>query len=161
MAGTSAGLWGVDGAWAQNGTLTFSRALAGADRVWEVIGEAPALTIPRAGIWEVSYQARGVALLPANAAQGLGVTVGLFKDGALLPGSEAMAAFISIAAAAPAFQVQATGARQFVHSFTAGQTIQLAAYRIGPVGNASVVSNGDGRTFVSAHWIGPPGDTAS
>ncbi|MFJ2816113.1 hypothetical protein [Streptomyces sp. NPDC087294] len=67
-------------------------------------------------------QARGVAALPANmaAAQGLGVIAGLYKDGALIPGSEVMAAFNATGANAPLAQVQATGTRQFVHSFRAG-----------------------------------------
>ncbi|MFI7467428.1 hypothetical protein [Nonomuraea sp. NPDC049646] len=150
----------VDGAWMQSAVTAWNHALIGADRVWEVITELPAITVPRAGFWAVSFQARGVAQLPANmsAAQGLGVTAGLYKDGALIPGSEVIAAFGATGANAPLMQIQATGAREFVHSFTAGQTVQLAAYRIGAVGSAVVVSNGDGRSYVTAHWIGPAGD---
>jgi hypothetical protein len=157
VTGTAATLSSpVDGSWAQTPVVTFSRSLTGADRVWEVVTESPAITIPRAGVWVVSYQARGVAALPAaGAAQGIGVVAGLYKDGVLIGGSEVMAAFQADGGSQPATQVQATGSRQFVHRFTAGQTVQLAAYRIGQTGQASVVSNGDGRCYVTAHWIGP------
>ncbi|MFF5968273.1 hypothetical protein ACFY64_32025 [Streptomyces collinus] len=164
MTGTAATLTPpVDGSWMQSAVGTWAHALNSADRVWEVVTEQPAITVPRAGIWVVSFQARGVAALPANMAsnQGLGVIAGLYKDGALIPGSEAMAAFVATGANAPIAQMQATGTRQFVHPFTAGQTVQLAAYRVGQVGVASVVSNGDGRSYVTAHWIAPPGDGPS
>lgn len=53
---------GVDAAWAQTGTLTFSRNLAGADRTYEQVTEVPAVTIPRAGVW--ALLGRPVPLAP-------------------------------------------------------------------------------------------------
>jgi hypothetical protein len=162
MSGTAASLNRVDGAWAQTPVLTFSRALAGADRAWEVITEVPAVTIPRAGVWEVNVQARAVAALPAAAAAaGCGVTVGVYKNGALIPGTEALAVFQSEAAGDQGDQVQATASRQFMHGFAAGDTVQLGAYRLGTTGSASIVSNGDGRVYVTAHWVAPEGDGPS
>ncbi|MEU0061619.1 hypothetical protein [Streptomyces sp. NPDC006334] len=159
MTGTTASLSRVDGAWAQTGVLTFSRTLAGADRAWEVITEVPAVTIPRAGVWEVNVQARGVAALPpATVGAGAGITVGVYKNGALIPGTETLAVFQSEAAGDQGDQVQATGSRQLMHSFAAGDTVQLAAYRIGTTGTTSIVSNGDGRVYVTAHWVAPEGD---
>jgi hypothetical protein len=156
MTGTAAYLNRVDGAWAQTPTLTFSRTLAGADRAWEIITEVPAVTIPRAGVWEVNVQARAVAALPpAAAAAGCGV----YKNGALIPGTEALVVFQSEAGGDQGDQVQATGSRQFMHGFAAGDTVQLGAYRIGTTGTASIVSNPDGRVYVTAHWVAPEGDT--
>ncbi|MEU2264930.1 hypothetical protein ABZ568_00450 [Streptomyces olindensis] len=126
MTGTAAGLNRVDGAWVQTGTLTFNRPLDGADRAWEVVTEVPAVTITRAGVWEVNVQARGVAALPAAAAgAGSGVTIGVYKNGALIPGTEAMAVFQSEAEGDQGDQVQASASRQFMHTFAAGDTVQL------------------------------------
>jgi hypothetical protein len=47
-----------------------------------------------------------------------------------------------------------------MHSFNAGDTIQLAARRITTAGSAAVVSNLDGRTYLTAHWLSPSRDTA-
>lgn len=153
----------VDGSWMQTGTMTFSHALDGADRVWEVVTPVPALTVPRSGVWVVDYQVRAAATLPAHAtaSQAAGATAGLYKDGVLIGGSEAIVVYHTLAAGDQAASVQTTASRQFVHGFTAGQTVQLAAYRIGTTGTVSVVSNGDGRSYVTMHWIGPAGDTAA
>jgi hypothetical protein len=161
MTGTASSLNRVDGAWAQTAALAFTHPLDGADRVWEVVTALPAVTIPRAGVWEVNVQARGVAALPAAAtAAGSGVTIGIYKNGALVPGTEALCVFQSEAAGDQGDQVQATASRQFMHSFAAGDTVQLGAYRLSTTGTASIVSNGDGRTYITAHWVAPEGDTA-
>lgn len=164
-AGACPQLWrvGIDGSWTQSGILTFGHALEGTDRVWEPVTEAPALTVPRSGVWVVNYQARAAATLGANASanQAAGATVGLNKDGVLIGGSEAIAIYHTLAAGDQASSMQATASRQFVHGFTAGQTVQLAAARLGSTGLVSIVSNADGRSYVTMHWIGPTGDTAS
>lgn len=154
---------GIDGSWAQTPTLTFGHALDGTDRVWEVVTAVPTLTVPRAGVWVVNYQVRGAATLPAHAtaSQAAGATAGLYKDGVLIGGSEAIVAYHTLAAGDQASSIQTTASRQFVHGFTAGQTVQLAAARLGATGSVSIVSNADGRSYVTMHWIGPVGDTAS
>ncbi|MET9462427.1 hypothetical protein ABZY05_46770 [Streptomyces canus] len=146
---------GVDASWAQNATLNFSHALNGADRVYEQITEVPALTIPRAGVWEVDYNARGAVGMPAATAGAMYVTAALYKNGAQIVGSEAMVVGIGGAGNGS----QATGGLSFLHSFAAGDVVTLWAYRIGQAGAASVVSNVDGRTRLSFHWLGPTGDT--
>ena len=163
MTGTAASLNRVDGAWAESTTLDFLHMLTGATRAWEVVPEVPLLTIPRAGVWEVNYQVRGVALLPAPGAAGIdtGVVAGMYKNGALVPGTEAMVIYQSEAAGDQGKQIQATGSRQFMHLFAAGDTVGLGAFRLGTSGSAALVSNGDGRTCISARWVAPVGDGPS
>ncbi|WP_413808119.1 hypothetical protein [Streptomyces sp. OE57] len=145
----------ADGSWAQNSTLTFTHALDGADRVYEQVTEIPDLTIPRAGVWEVDYNARGAVAMPAATAGAEYVTTALYKNGAAIVGSEAL--IIGTAGAGSANN--ATGGLSFLHFFAAGDVVTLWAYRIGQAGTASVISNADGRTRISMHWIGPTGDT--
>ncbi|MFI0827289.1 hypothetical protein ACH4Q7_22855 [Streptomyces roseolus] len=155
MAGTTAGLDRVDASWAQNGTLAFAHPLDGADRVFEQVTAVPALTIPRAGVWEVDYNARGVVQVPVGATGAEYVTAAIYKNGALIVGSEAMLAGTNGGGTVS----QATGGISFLHPFAAGDVVTLWAYRIGPTGTASVVSNPDGRTRISCHWLGPSTDT--
>lgn len=154
---------GVDAAWVQTGTLDFLHSLTGATRAWEVVTEVPTLTIPRAGVWEVNYQVRGVALLPAPGVANIdtGVVAGMYKNGALVPGTEAMVIYQSELALDQGEQIQAMGSRQFMHTFAAGDTVRLGAFRLGTSGSAAVVSNTDGRTSITAHWVAPEGDTAA
>ncbi|MFF5668800.1 hypothetical protein ACFY8S_01465 [Streptomyces hygroscopicus] len=147
---------GVDASWAQNSTLTFAHALNGADRVYEQITEIPPLTIPRAGTWEVDYNTRGVAQIPAGTAASLYVVAGIYKNGALIVGSEAMLA--GTTGAGSVIQIQATGGMSFLHPFAAGDVVTLWAYRVGQTGTASIASNPDGRTRISCHWLAPVGD---
>lgn len=162
-AGDCPQVWriGVDAAWVQTSALTFLHTLTGAVRAWETVPEVPLLTIPRAGVWEVSYQVRGVALLPAPGAANIdtGVVAGMYKNGALVPGTESMVIYHSELAGDQGKQIQATASRQFMHPFAAGDTVGLGAFRLGTSGSASVVSNADGRTYISAHWVAPEGDT--
>ncbi|KUN32545.1 hypothetical protein AQJ11_03185 [Streptomyces corchorusii] len=155
--GACPAVWQVaaDGSWAQNATLQFSHALDGADRVYEQVTEVPALTIPRAGVWEVDYNARATAGMPASTTGAEYVTTALYKNGAAIVGSEAMIVGVNGAETGN----QATGGLSFLHTFAAGDVVTLWAYRIGQTGTASVVSNADGRTRISMHWIGPTGDT--
>ncbi|MEU1180646.1 hypothetical protein ABZ464_23900 [Streptomyces sp. NPDC005820] len=156
---------GVDSAWVDTGTLSFGHNLTGASRAWEVVTEVPKLTIPRAGTWEVNFQVRGVAVLPAPGAANIdsGVIAGIYKNGTLVPGTEVLAVYYTQSAGDQGGQMQATGSRQFMHSFNAGDTVQLGAYRLGTAAGAtaSIASNGDGRTSITAHWVAPQGDGAS
>ncbi|MET8609814.1 hypothetical protein [Streptomyces misionensis] len=145
---------GVDASWAQNGNLTFAHSLTGADRVWERVAEVPTLTIPRAGVWEVDYNARGAVSLPAATAGAEYVTAGVYKNGALIVGSESLVCGTAGAGTGG----QATGGLSFLHPFNAGDTVELWAYRIGQAGTASVVSNPDGRCRLMLHWLAPVGD---
>lgn len=155
--GACPAVWQVaaDGSWAQNSTLTFSHVLDGADRVYEQVTEVPALTIPRAGVWEVDYNARGAVGMPATTAGGEYVSTALYENGAAIVGSEALI----VGTVGAGSGNQATGGLSFLHTFAAGDVVTLWACRIGQAGSASVVSNTDGRTRISMHWIAPAGDT--
>ncbi|MER6632316.1 hypothetical protein ABT301_29550 [Streptomyces sp. NPDC000987] len=143
---------GVDASWAQTPPLTFQQQVTGADHAWERIADVPTIAVPRAGIWEVDYSARGAV---GNAGTTEYLTAGIFTNGALIPGSETMVA----GATGTNTGAQATGGMSFVHEFAAGDTVELWAYRIGQDGNAYILSNDDGRTSVMMHWLGPAGDT--
>jgi hypothetical protein len=153
---------GVDGAWAQTPPIDFLHSLTGASRAWEVVTELPALTIPRAGVWEITYQVRGVAQLPAPGLANIdtGVVASLYRNGALVPGTEALVIYHNEASLDQGKQIQASACRQGMHQFAAGDTVRLAACRLATSGIASVVSNSDGRTSITAHWVAPEGDTA-
>ncbi|MET8746883.1 hypothetical protein [Streptomyces sp. NPDC004728] len=145
----------VDASWAQTASLDFNHALNGADQAWERISEIPPLTIPRAGIWEVDYNVRGFVALPAGTAASEYVSAGIYKNGALIVGTEGLAA----GAYGAGITIQGTGGISFLHSFEAGDTMELWAHRIGQTGTAAVMSNPDGRTRLMAHWLAPAGDT--
>lgn len=155
MTGTASSLNLVDGSWMQNPTLTFNHPLTGADRVWEKVSEVPALTVPRAGIWEVDYNARGAVSVPTAAGQY--VMTGIYKNGALIVGTEALV----VGTAGAGSGAQATGGISFLHPFTAGDVVELWAFRVGQAGTSAVVSNPDGRTRIMGHWLAPVGDGPS
>ncbi|MER6367439.1 hypothetical protein ABT255_03500 [Streptomyces mirabilis] len=152
---------GVDSSWAQGPwSVAGVHDLNGPDRVYEQITEVATMVIPRAGVWEVNYAVRGAAILPANTAGGQYVTAALFQNGAIISGAEVMVVGVTQGAGTgPSHGAQATGSNVFMRFFAAGDQVTLHAYRIGQLGTASVINNGDGRTRVMAHWIGPTGDT--
>lgn len=125
------------GTWVQTGPLAFNRPLTGADRVYEQVSEVPELTIRNPGFWEVSYHARTYVTAAG------GVTTAVFKNGNLIPGSEALRA---------STEGQDTIGQTFMHTFVAGDVVSLHAYRFGG-GSFSILSNTDGRTAVMAHWV--------
>jgi hypothetical protein len=159
-------VWRLDlnAAWTQTpATLAFRHDLTGAAREWEIVSEVPTLTIPRAGAWEVNFQARGLIELTANqgpTAVAAGVTVAMFKNDVLVNGTEALVVHANEPVNDQGKHLQTTASRQFIHGFNEGDTIQLAARRTTTTGTAAVVSNADGRTYLTAHWLGPQGDTA-
>lgn len=50
--------------------------------------------------------------------------------------------------------MQTTAGQTILEKFDVNDVITLHAYRIG-ANAASVISNGDGRTGVMAHWVSP------
>ncbi|GLW22857.1 hypothetical protein DI270_018925 [Microbispora triticiradicis] len=135
--------------WVQTGPLTFSHTLTGANNVYEKVSEVPALTIPFPGVWEISYHARTATYPTANTA--LWVTTALFKNGGLIPGSEALSGLLT--SNVPG--TQNTIGQTVTDTFAAGDAVTLHAFRIGQAGTAAVYSNSDGRTTVTAHWVSP------
>ncbi|MTE20280.1 hypothetical protein F0L17_14410 [Streptomyces sp. TRM43335] len=154
---------GVDGSWMQTPVMNFGHTLSGAHRAWEVVTPVPAITVPRDGVWVVDFQVRGAVNIPASAStnQAAGMTAGLYKDGVLIGGSELLVLHHTLNAGDQNTAAQTTACRQFVHGFTAGQTVQLAAARLGTTGSVSIYSTTDGRSYITMHWIGPTGDTAA
>jgi hypothetical protein len=134
--------------WVQTNPVDFYHNLTGADRADEQVSEVPALTIPFPGVWEVSYSTRTNIGLPANTSS-LYVHTALFDNGALIPGSEALTGIYGSNQAS-----QDTIGQTFMSTFRAGDVVTLHTYRIGQ-GTAAVLSNGDGRTDVMAHWVDP------
>ncbi|GGT11162.1 hypothetical protein ACFFV7_35755 [Nonomuraea spiralis] len=135
--------------WLQTDPLNFSHTINGADRVYERISEVPELKIPFPGVWEVSYNARPM-LAVTSSANALFVHTAIFKNGAVIPGSEAVTGIQS-----PAHGSQNTAGQTFLHTFAAGDVVTLHGFRIGQAGTAAVASNSDGRTGVMAHWVAP------
>lgn len=159
MTGTSGSINRVDGAWVQTGAVSVSRSITGADRTYVHITEVPTLTVNRAGIWDVRYSARVLTAIPASTAGSQYLTVALFRNGVLLPGSESISGF-AVSAGESVSRQEMVG-QAFLASLTEGDQITMHAYRIGQVGTTSIHSTVDGRTWVSMHWIAPPGDTSS
>ncbi|MCX4583906.1 hypothetical protein [Streptomyces sp. NBC_01481] len=127
----------------------FSHSLTGADRAYEHIFEVPELEIPFPGVWEISYGARSYVEVPASREFEY-VHTALFNNGALLPDSEALTGINGTNHAS-----QTTTGQTFLAEFKAKDKVTLHAYRVGQSGNAAILSNGDGRTQITAHWVSP------
>ncbi|HET6502539.1 MAG TPA: hypothetical protein VFG87_17430 [Amycolatopsis sp.] len=134
--------------WVQTDPIDFYHNFAGADRAYEQVSELPALTIPNPGVWEISYSARTNIGNPASASA-LYVHTAVFNNGALLPGSEALTGKTYD----PGESSQDTIGQTVQYTFKAGDVVQLYGYRIGQQGSAGILSNGDGRTGITAHWV--------
>ncbi|MEU6718741.1 hypothetical protein ABZ897_45370 [Nonomuraea sp. NPDC046802] len=142
---------GASKLWVQTGPLTITpHSLNGADNNYEQISQVPPLTIPFPGVWEFFYNVRSSVFVPANKA--LWVHTALFKNGAPIPGSEALTGLHG----ANANQgIQSTAGQTFMDTFAANDVVTLHAYRIGRDGTATIISQPDGRTGVMAHWVSP------
>ncbi|CCH32645.1 hypothetical protein ABZ816_37100 [Actinosynnema sp. NPDC047251] len=85
-------------------------------------------------------------------AASLYVTTAAFINGVRVPGTEAIAGgYVN----ANEVVVQHTIGLTFVRTFAAGDVVTLHGYRIGKDGTVGIISNGDGRTRISAHWVNP------
>ena len=133
--------------WVQTDPVAFDRSLTGADRAYVQVSEVPALTIPFPGVWEVSYSAR-VYLNPGATTTWEYVNTALSKNGAVIPGSEALTGIYGSNVAS--FH---TAGQTFMATFAAGDVVTLQAFRVGQTGSAAIQSNADGRTGVMAHWV--------
>ncbi|KND39701.1 hypothetical protein [Streptomyces stelliscabiei] len=127
--------------WLQTVPVDFNHPLSGADRADERISEVEELKILHPGVWEISYHARSY-----TGGAGELVRTALFKNGQLIPGTEALTGGNAV--------MQTTAGQTILEKFDVNDVITLHAYRIGG-GNTAVLSNGDGRTGVMAHWVSP------
>ncbi|WP_327729814.1 hypothetical protein OG250_29865 [Streptomyces sp. NBC_00487] len=130
--------------WLQTSPVDFENKLTDGDRVDKRISEVPELKIPHPGVWEISYHARSYT--GGTAAASELVRTALFKNGQLIPGTEAITGGHTI--------MQTTAGQTILEKFDVNDVITLHAYRIG-TNPVSVISNGDGRTGVMAHWVSP------
>jgi hypothetical protein len=134
-----------DQTWIQTDPLSFKQGISGANTVYQQISGVPELKIPSSGAWEVAYQAR-VYVYSADRS-GQSITTAVFKNGELIPGSEAMASFT-----AEASGTTHTIGQTFMHTFAEGDLVTLHAYRIGTI-SPTVASDRHGRTMVMAHLV--------
>ncbi|MGW1053316.1 hypothetical protein [Streptomyces sp. NPDC002521] len=140
------------GSWVQTGPLSFNHALTGADGAYEQIAEVPGLTIPYAGLWEVSYDTQLSFGLQASASAALFIHTALFNNGVVIPSSESLTGYQTNAG----LGVQVPASKTFLHTFAVQDTVTLQAFRKGPsASGTSIYSSGDGRTGVMAHWVSP------
>lgn len=130
--------------WLQTSPVDCNHALSGAAYADERISEIPDLTIPHPGVWEISYHAR--PWVGGNASTDALVRTALYKNGQVIPGTEAVAG--------GKWEGQTTIGQTILEKFDVNDVITLHAYRIG-TGSASVLSNHDGRTGIMAHWVSP------
>lgn len=130
--------------WLQTSPVDFNHDLTGADRIDERISEVPELKIPFPGVWEISYHARSYTGGSTGSDQL--VRTALFKNGNLIPGTEALTGGRTV--------MQTTAGQTILEKFDVNDVITLHAFRFGQ-NPASVISNGDGRTGVMAHWVSP------
>ncbi|CCH29533.1 hypothetical protein ABZ816_15710 [Actinosynnema sp. NPDC047251] len=136
--------------WLQTGPLAFHHKLSGADRAYDKITAVPDLTIPFPGVWEVAYAVRTNIGTPSKGAA-LYVSAAVFVNGGIILGTEALTgAYFN-----PGEAVQDTVGQTFLHTFKVGDVLTLHAFRIGQDGTTDVLSNTDGRTRVTAHWVSP------
>ncbi|MFE7561499.1 hypothetical protein [Kitasatospora sp. NPDC057500] len=129
----------------------FSHVLA-TDNTVEHITELPALTIPYAGVWQISYGVHENFALTAAGGTVLIHTV-LYKNAAAIPGTEAVTGYKTLGAEG----FQATTGQTVLHAFAAQDRVTLRAHRAGGTPSAgAVISSGDGGTTqIAAHWVSP------
>ncbi|RSO07042.1 hypothetical protein DMH18_26800 [Streptomyces sp. WAC 06783] len=137
--------------WFQILPPAFTHMLTGADNAIEQITEVPTLTIPYAGVWQISYGAHKNFALPGAGTILLHTL--LHKNGVAIPGTEAVTGYKTPSGAG----FQATDGQTVLHTFAAQDRVTLHAYRSGGFTTAQVsITNGDGgSTGIAAHYVSP------
>lgn len=138
---------GLSKMWVQTIPLDINQALTAT--YTQIHPSGLTITIPFAGVWEISYHARSVINLgAANTAQWASTV--LYKGQSPIDGTQALAGD----AGAANLTSQATAGQTVLAAFNAGDVVSLYAKAIGdPANNASIISNIDGRTAIAAHWV--------
>jgi hypothetical protein len=147
--------------YAQSSVVSFTHLLVAGAGVFVDINEVPDLVIPADGVYEVTGEAEGNATIigvgPGSVVNAA-VSIALYKNNVIVPNSETRCMFISqgtSTADQPALQLHATGSASRLVSCVAGDTFQLYASRNSSAGTTTqIVSNGDGRSRMSARRIG-------
>lgn len=138
-------------------SIGFSHALAAAANVYEKVDDLPDLVIVEPGTYLVSWTAGATAVIPGStAAVSTGTTVGIFRDAALVAGTETKLALVSqglAAAAQPAMQMQASGGGTMRMTIAAGQALSMHGKRSTIVGTNTFLSDADGRCRITAERI--------
>lgn len=145
---------------AQNISETFTHPIVAADGVWEDVTEFDDVIVPMDGTYEITMTARGAATIPGvTAAANTRVVAAIYRNGAIIPGTETMLSLVSQGAAGtaqPSMQVQASGTCTLVVALSAGDAIQLWAQKQAPTAGSThtIVSATDGRSRISLRRIG-------
>jgi hypothetical protein len=143
------------------GSVTFVHVLDGVNGVYEQITELPGVVAPEDGIWVITGDARGEALItPAAIGTDVeaSVSVHLAVNGVLVLGSETMVARLhqdAPASVQPELEIQNTGSVTRIVSLSAGDVVTLWGARTSDAGTTSqIVSNNLGRTRITMHRTG-------
>lgn len=143
----------------QTASIDFTHAITSGTAVWEEVTELPDLDVPEPGLYLISWTARGIAVIPtANAGNvhNTGTTVGVYRNGVLLPNTETLMTLVSQAAAVttePALQMQGSGSGIQLVQLAAGDDLTLWAKRTNTTGTNSIISNSDGRCRISVERV--------
>lgn len=154
MSGTGGGITG--GApppapvWEQ-AMATGNYRLTAAAGTWEKVGTFPTITVDQPGVYDVDYSAR-VAVIVLAAQTGV-ATVGVYKNGALIGGTEAGFVNAQNDSTTQAQNLQSQVGIPFVHRFAAGDTVELWAKWTGTVSSVTIASDTNGRTRLDMHRI--------
>lgn len=146
----------------QTGNRTFVYELDGADGVFEQVTDIPPVIVPLDGIWVVTVDVRGTAVITPTASGVDAVAAVLAElrlNGALVPASQTTVSRIArdlTTTVQPQFEVSTTGSVTRVMTLAAGDLITVWGARMGtPVGvTTQIVSNGNGQTRLTMWRIG-------
>lgn len=143
------------------GSVTFTYVLDGVNGVYEEVTPLPGVNAPEDGIWVVTADVRGEALItPAAIGTDVEASVSaqLRVNGAAVLGSETMIARLHQDAplnVQPELEIQNTGSVTRILALSAGDEVTVWAARTSDAGTTSqVVSNNLGRTRITMHRIG-------
>lgn len=138
-------------------TTFVPHVIAAAAGTYEKITELADLVIVEPGVYLVSWEARGVAVIPpGTTAASTGTTVAIFRDLVQVTGSESELVLVSQAAATttePALQIQASGGGTMIMTISANQHLSLSAKRSNAIGTNSIISDAEGRCRIAAQRI--------
>ncbi|MEV0238194.1 hypothetical protein [Nonomuraea sp. NPDC050786] len=133
--------------WVQTGPIDINQVLT--TTYEQVLPSGLTITIPFAGVWEISYHARSVVNLGAANTDQWASTV-LYNGQSPIDGSQALAG----AGGSASLVSQATVGQTVLVAFSGGEVVSLYAKRIGKASNnASILGYPDGRTTIAAHWV--------
>lgn len=152
----------VNAVFAQTAAVTFAHTLGGVG-TYQDINEVPDLVIPEDGFYEVTATAVGNATITSagpGTVVNASVSMALYKNNVIVPNTETRLIENTQGAPVPgetepALQLHSSGTVSRIVSCAAGDTFQIYGARVSDPGTTSqIISNGNGRSRISAHRIG-------